>query len=234
MAVSSTTMTNTGASNSGSASQTKTALGEAKEQKDRFLKILLTQMQNQNPLDPQKPEQFAAQLAQFSQLEQQIDTNTKLEALAAQLGKASVSPVSYLGTTIDYNSATAPVQNQQAQWTYATDGSATKVKLAITDAAGNVYYSGDGDITAGTHTLQLTELASIPDGVPLTLKVTATNADNGAVNATITARATIDAVSTNNGVTTLEAGGYNIDTSLVKRIGAAKTASNNSNTNSNS
>ena len=235
MTVSTTDMTGKAATTStATTSSTSSALADAQAQKDQFLKILMTQLQNQNPLDPQKPEEFATQLAQFSQLEQQIDSNSKLDALTAQLGKTSVSPIAYLGTQVDYNSAVAPVQNSQAQWSYSTDGSASTVKLSITDAAGNVYYSGNGDISAGSHTLQLTGLDGVAAGTPLTLTVSAATAANVAVPATIAARATIDAVSSNNGTTTLEAGGYAIDSALVTRIATPTSTASTSNTSSNS
>ena len=37
--------------------------------KDEFLQLLVTQLKNQDPLDPMNPEQFAVNLAQFSQVE---------------------------------------------------------------------------------------------------------------------------------------------------------------------
>lgn len=47
--------------------------------KEEFLKLLVTQMKNQSPLDPMDPENFAAQLAQFSSLEQLLNINSTLE-----------------------------------------------------------------------------------------------------------------------------------------------------------
>jgi flagellar hook assembly protein FlgD len=45
-----------------------------------YMKLLITQMQNQNPLEPMNNEQMASQLAQFSQLQQleSINTNSRL------------------------------------------------------------------------------------------------------------------------------------------------------------
>lgn len=50
--------------------------------KDEFLKLLTFQMKNQNPLKPYDNQEFAAQLAQFSQLEQLIDIRSLLEETA--------------------------------------------------------------------------------------------------------------------------------------------------------
>ena len=47
-------------------------------QKDDFMKLLLAQMQHQNPLDPASNTEFVAQLAQFSSLEQMMEMNTNL------------------------------------------------------------------------------------------------------------------------------------------------------------
>jgi flagellar basal-body rod modification protein FlgD len=47
--------------------------------KEEFLTLLVTQLKNQNPLDPTDPSDFSAQLAQFSSLEQLLNINTNLE-----------------------------------------------------------------------------------------------------------------------------------------------------------
>lgn len=51
-----------------------------------FLKLLIAQMKNQDPLNPQDSTQFVAQLAQFSSLEQLTGINQKLDQLV-DLGK---------------------------------------------------------------------------------------------------------------------------------------------------
>ena len=51
----------------------------AKQTKDIFLKLLVAQMKNQDPMNPASPDQLAAQLAQFSSLEQLVSINGKLD-----------------------------------------------------------------------------------------------------------------------------------------------------------
>lgn len=82
-----------------------------KMDKDSFMKLLAFQMSNQDPMSPMDQKQFAADLAQFSQLEQLTNMNTGMTKLtkggdnqdrfqgAAFLGKRAITG----GTSVDYN-----------------------------------------------------------------------------------------------------------------------------------
>lgn len=74
-----------------SAQNVKTA--SAKESttmgKDQFLKILITQLQNQDPMQPLEDKEFVAQMAQFSSVEQLMNISTQLTAMSQSLGTAS-------------------------------------------------------------------------------------------------------------------------------------------------
>jgi len=54
---------------------------DALGQKEVFLKLLVAQIRNQNPLNPADGIEFVSQLAQFSQLEASIQMRTDLEAI---------------------------------------------------------------------------------------------------------------------------------------------------------
>ena len=66
--------------------------------KDEFLKILITQLQNQDPSSPMEDKEFISQMAQFSSLEQVSNLNTEFAKVSAQL--AGTQAVSLLGKNV--------------------------------------------------------------------------------------------------------------------------------------
>ncbi|WP_246745048.1 flagellar hook assembly protein FlgD [Thiospirochaeta perfilievii] len=75
--------------------------GKVKSQdmgKDEFLKILITQLQNQDPTKPMEDKEFISQMAQFSSLEQMNNLNTQFEKVSNNL--ASNQAVSLLGKNV--------------------------------------------------------------------------------------------------------------------------------------
>lgn len=58
---------------------TTTSTGNSSLGKDEFLKIVMTQLQNQDPLNPMQDKEFIAQMAQFSTLEQTTNMASMLE-----------------------------------------------------------------------------------------------------------------------------------------------------------
>lgn len=57
--------------------------------KDQFLKILITQLQNQNPMQPMEDKEFIAQMAQFTSVEQLSNISGQLQNLSQSLGAVS-------------------------------------------------------------------------------------------------------------------------------------------------
>ncbi len=83
------------------AAETEALPSQDMQGKDTFLKLLVAQMQHQDPLDPQKNEEFVAQLAQFSSLEQLMGVNESLGALyAATNSMNNASMTQLLGRTV--------------------------------------------------------------------------------------------------------------------------------------
>ncbi len=67
--------------------------------KDDFLKILITQLTHQNPLEPMEDKEFIAQMAQFSSLEQMTNIASGMENLA---NFSMINAVSFIDRTVTY------------------------------------------------------------------------------------------------------------------------------------
>jgi len=194
---------------------------------DTFLKLLCAQLNNQNPLDPTDSTQFTSQLVQYSNLEQQIKTNDKLDSVLSSLSASSFSTgVGYLGHVVEAEGSSVSVQSDgtvDASWGYDLDSKASSVKLTITDSAGKTVWSGNGETAAGSHALDWKGTDSNGKAVPAgtyTLKVTALDASGAAVDSTTTIKGTVTAVDSADGSTTLELGGTSVLLSNITRLAA--------------
>ncbi len=97
-----------------------------------FLRILTTQLNNQDPLKPMDNAAFVAQLAQFSALEEAQQTNDKLDTLL-NIQSASQS-IGLIGKTVDVNSS----GSTQTGSVSALDFSSGQAQLSITVTGGRV------------------------------------------------------------------------------------------------
>ena len=120
---------------------------------DTFLKLLTTQLQNQDPLEPLDSTKFTEQLVNYSQVEQQINTNSNLESLIGlSKSSAGANAVGYLGKTALTKGDATSLEGGTAKWRYALPKDATTLELAVTDQNGRVVRTlTGGDKTVGTH-----------------------------------------------------------------------------------
>ena len=95
----------TGNENTTATSAGQSATDVVTNQLDRnaFMKLLITQMQYQDPMAPTPNEQFIAQLAQFSSLEQMQQMNTRLASFAGNMSTATATGL--LGHTVTAQSS---------------------------------------------------------------------------------------------------------------------------------
>ena len=74
--------------------------------KDDFLKLLITQLQNQDPTSPMENTEFIAQMAQFSSLEQMTNMSTSFTQLANMLTSSEATTTVGKRVEVDLNGAT--------------------------------------------------------------------------------------------------------------------------------
>lgn len=161
-----------------------------------FLTLLTTQLKNQDPTSPMDSNAFTQQLVMYSQVEQQIQSNTNLKTLITQgQSNAANLTTSYLGKKVSVTNGQASLTSGAANWTYNLSGTAAATGLSITDANGKVVYTGAGETAGGNHAFTWDGKDSngnqLNDG---TYKLTVTAADS-AGNALTTSTASAGTVS---------------------------------------
>ncbi|XDR20698.1 flagellar hook assembly protein FlgD [Pseudomonas putida] len=121
--------------------------------KDTFLQLLVTQLQNQNPLDPQDNSEFVAQLAQFSSLESMQTLNDTVDTLLGNYASTQALQASSLVGRSVITEADAATVAAGTGLTGQIDvtSSTTGLTVNVYDADGNVVKNIDlGSQSAGT------------------------------------------------------------------------------------
>ncbi|MEP5731433.1 MAG: flagellar hook capping FlgD N-terminal domain-containing protein [Sulfitobacter sp.] len=122
---------------------------------ETFLKMLTAQAKYQDPLEPIESTEYAAQLAQFSMVEQQVKGNDLLTALGAQLGTGNIAqmagwigmeaqttaPVLFDGTPIDIQPRPAAISDEVFLNVKDQTG-ATVQRLSIPVSAAPISWAG--------------------------------------------------------------------------------------------
>ena len=103
---------------------------------DNFLKLLMTQLKNQDPTSPLDTNQVTSQLVQFASVEQQINANTTLtQLIELTQGEQILQASSLVGKHVVVKSDRIPLQNGTGQVNFSS-AVARPVAITITNDAG--------------------------------------------------------------------------------------------------
>jgi flagellar basal-body rod modification protein FlgD len=178
-----------GSATSATTTQTSNARTTLSGNYDTFLRLLTTQLQNQDPLEPLDSTKFTEQLVSYSQVEQQIATNESLNSLIAlSKSAAGANAVTYLGKTAITEGDLTSLEAGEANWRYALGNDAANVQLNILNANGQIVRTLAGDTTVGAHDFtwdgKNASGTALPAGT-YRLVVTAKKADGSAVSSAV-------------------------------------------------
>jgi flagellar basal-body rod modification protein FlgD len=125
------------ATGSSAADQMKKSTGM---NKDDFLKLFVTQLKNQDPLNPQNGTEFIGQLAQLTQVEQAYNTNTNLQNMLNQSSNnATLAAVSLIGKQVEAPGSQVNLQSgTPAAINFSLAQDAAEVTVSVQDANGTV------------------------------------------------------------------------------------------------
>jgi len=212
------TATNSASTATAAASATAaTSNGAGSE--DRFLKLLVAQLSNQDPLNPMDNAQMTSQMAQISTVSSIEKVNTTLGSLAAQLASLQMlQGGSLVGRNVLVEGTQLALHQGQAGGAIDLATRADSVKVEILSAGGRVVDTLNlGRLEPGRHTFDWT--AGANSGlVSASYRVTAGSAGKP-VAAVALVRDQIESVSSDNGVMHMQLRGLgSIPYSTVKAI----------------
>ena len=168
-----TTAVNPYAALSGTSAATPTAneAGSA----DRFLKLLVTQMQNQDPLNPMDNAQITSQMAQINTVNGIEQLNTTVQGLNSQFVQLqALTGASLVGRDVTLQGNKMSVEGGKAQGAFDLSGTADRVKVEVLSPAGRVVDTIELNAQgAGRHGFEW-NAGTRPDGDPYTFRVVAT------------------------------------------------------------
>jgi flagellar basal-body rod modification protein FlgD len=187
-----------------------------------FLKMLTTQLQNQDPTSPTDTSQFTTELVQFSSVEQQIQTNSSLtQLIQLTQGTSILQSSQLLGKQIEVSSADLSLQQASAT-IHFTVPSAGSVAVAVYDDAGKQVFNTTVAASQGANSWTWNGLSDTglqkPDGT-YRVGVAASNADGSATTLPFTVIGKATAVHQQSGIVQLQMGALQIDMNSVVAVG---------------
>lgn len=174
----------------GKKSSTATGASTTQESQDRFLKLLVTQLKNQDPLNPMDNAQVTTQLAQINTVTGIDKLNTTLGTLLESFSSSqAIQSAGMIGKNVLVAGSQLSLAQGQSFGGVKLAGAADQVSLKILDASGNVLQTQNfGARPAGTFDFvwdgKTDTGATAPDGT-YKFSVTATQGDKKVVADTL-------------------------------------------------
>jgi flagellar basal-body rod modification protein FlgD len=192
----------------------------------QFLSMLTTELQNQDPTSPMDTSQFTSQLVGFSQLEQQLQTNSSLNTLVSdqqtsQMGTA----IGYLGHTVTATGSSFTLDGTDpVQIGYSLPSTAATATLNVTDATGATVRSISVSTSGGSHTLSFTGAddsgdSALPAGT-YNFSISAADSSGNAITTTTYTTGTVSGVDSSSGTPVLQVGGQSVQLSAITAVGS--------------
>ncbi|MBV5263429.1 flagellar hook assembly protein FlgD [Pinisolibacter aquiterrae] len=166
---------------------------------EMFMTLLVTQMQNQDPLNPTDTATFTSQLVQYSAVEQQIKSNAYLADLKALATTQNASNlVSYVGKTVEAEGKTVTFDGTEAAaWNFDSSAKSSAATITITNSDGKTVYTTTKALATGSNTFNWDGTTTAGGTAPAgdyTIKVAGTDASGNAVTITTALTGVVSAI----------------------------------------
>ncbi|MBR0829972.1 flagellar biosynthesis protein FlgD [Bradyrhizobium manausense] len=180
-----------------------------------FLSLLVSELQNQDPLNATSTTDFINQLTSYANFSSQQSINSNLSALASSFSSlVTLNSVNYIGHTVEAKTDTATLSNGSATFGYSLSSAAENVSISIKDSSGNTVWTGSGTGNSGSNSFTWDGKDSsgnqLSDGGQYTISVTATDSAGNSVLYYTTVTGTVTGIDTSTSTPSLTVGGVSV------------------------
>lgn len=185
---------------SATTASSRTLTSDPAAMQDRFLKLLVAQMNNQDPLNPMDNAQMTTQIAQINTVNGIQDLNTTMKSMAAQFTSMQVlQGASLVGHDVLIGGSDLVAQNGVARGAIDLEGNADNVRIEVLNPSGQVVDTMNaGSLNAGRHDFSWDATRYSGSGTP-SYRIVATRAGQD-IAASPLVRNTVVSVGSENGV----------------------------------
>jgi len=211
MTVSSTSSTTSSNSSSTASSTSSSSTISSSD----FLNLLLSELQNQDPLNATSTTDFMNQLTSYANFTEQQSINSSMTSLASSFSSlVTLNSVNYIGHTVEAKTDTATLSGGSATFGYNLSAASSNVTITVKDSSGNTVYTGSGSGNQGDNTFtwngQTTSGTQLPDGGQYTISVTATDSAGNSVFNYATTTGKVTGIDTSTATPSLTVNGVSV------------------------
>jgi len=204
---SATTATTTTSASSKSSSSTLTS--------SDFLNLLVSELQNQDPLNATSTTDLVNQLTSYANFSSQQSINSSLSSLSSSFSSlVTLNSVNYIGHTVEAKTETSTLSNGSATFGYSLSSAASDVSITVKDSSGNTVYTGTGTGNAGSNSFtwdgKNSSGTQLTDGGQYTISVTATDSAGNSVLNYTTVTGTVTGIDTSTSTPSLTVNGVSV------------------------
>lgn len=180
-----------------------------------FLSLLVSELQNQNPLEATSTTDLVNQLTSYANFTSQQSINSNLNSLASSFSSlVTLNSVNYIGHTVEAKTDTSTLSNGSATFGYSLSSAASDVSISVKDSSGNTVWTGTGSGNAGSNSFTWDGKDSsgtqLSDGGQYTIAVAATNSSGNSVLNYTTVTGTVTGIDTSTSTPSLTVNGVSV------------------------
>ena len=187
---------------------------------NQFLTLLVSELQNQDPLNATSVTDFINQMTAYANFSQQSAINTSMSSLAGSFSSlVTLNSVNYIGHTVEAVANQVQLTDGSATFGYTLSATAGNVAVSIKDSSGNIVYSGTGTGAAGANSFtwdgKNSDGTQLDDGGTYTMSVTATNSAGTSVVSYTSIKGVVTGIDTSTSTPSLTVNGVSVSASNI-------------------